>query len=54
VRKSLVNTVLTVIGTIVILTTLYSQIWHPGLNDIVIRLETDSVVGTTLAIWPAN
>lgn len=48
-RKSLVNTVFTTIGTIVILTALYIQLWHSGLNDIVVRLETDHVVGRTLA-----
>jgi hypothetical protein len=40
----MVNTVLTIILTIGVLTAMYSQIWHQGLNDVVIRLVTDNVV----------
>jgi len=42
----LINTVLTVTSTIVVMTVLYAHIWHRGLNDIVIRLETDNAVST--------
>ncbi|KAH4977242.1 hypothetical protein HBI53_135100 [Parastagonospora nodorum] len=37
------NTVLTILLTIVVLTALYAQIWHKGLNDVVIRHETDTI-----------
>jgi hypothetical protein len=42
--RNLVNTILTVILTITVMATMYSQIWHKGLNDAVVRLETDTVV----------
>jgi hypothetical protein len=40
------NTVLTILLTIVVLTALYAQIWHKGLNNVVIRQETDTIVCT--------
>ncbi|CAO2653808.1 Nn.00g032190.m01.CDS01 [Neocucurbitaria sp. VM-36] len=42
-KRSLVNTIQTVILTIAVLTALYSQIWHQGLNEVVIRQGTDNV-----------
>jgi hypothetical protein len=44
-KRSIVNTVITIILTIVVLTALYGRLWHRGLNDVVIRQQVDSVVG---------
>jgi uncharacterized membrane protein len=46
VKKNLINTVLTIVLTISVLTALYGQLWHRGLNDIVVRQETDTVVSS--------
>jgi hypothetical protein len=43
-KRSIVNTVVTIILTIVVLTALYGCLWHKGLNDVVIRQQVDSVV----------
>jgi hypothetical protein len=50
VKKNLINTVLTIVLTISVLTVLYGQLWHRGLNDIVVRQETDTVVSN----FPVN
>ncbi|KAH8732637.1 hypothetical protein GQ44DRAFT_667862 [Phaeosphaeriaceae sp. PMI808] len=42
-EKNLANTVLTVLFTIVVLTTTYTKIWYHGLNDVVLRQETDYI-----------
>jgi hypothetical protein len=44
IRRSLLNTVLTVFLTIVVLTAIYCRTWYPGMNDIVVRQEADSIV----------
>ncbi|KAF2689564.1 hypothetical protein K458DRAFT_384198 [Lentithecium fluviatile CBS 122367] len=41
--RNLVNTILTVMLTMTVMTAMYSQVWHKGLNDTVIHLETDTV-----------
>ncbi|KAF2795862.1 hypothetical protein K505DRAFT_301396 [Melanomma pulvis-pyrius CBS 109.77] len=42
--RNLTNTVITVILTIAVMTGLYGTSWHKGLNEAVIRLDSDNVV----------
>ena len=56
-RRNLGNSILTVLFTIIILTAVYSLVWYPDLNALVLQLREDIVVCTTFSfretIWPS-
>lgn len=50
-RRNLGNSILTVIFTIIILTAVYSLVWYPDLNALVLQLREDIVVCTISSFW---
>ena len=50
-RRNLGNSILTVLFTIILLTAVYSLVWYPDLNALVLQLREDFVVCTTCPFW---
>jgi hypothetical protein len=48
--RNLGNTVLTVLSTTMALTTMYGVFWHNRLNEVIVRRDTDVIVGQCLCM----